>query len=691
MRQENKKGFALLVLAVILAVTGALMISLMSSPPTKELQQTIQTRKKIDKIHDALIVYYKSNSSTFPCPASRALPPTDAKFGKDYYVADGLIGTACSVACTTGSALSGVTGSAGAGVMCSSATNTVKIGAVPTRTLGLPDDYSFDAWNNRLLYAVDVSNGNKITLNTTAVGGGTVPVTDLEGIAGTNNTVNAVIVSHGKNSIGSRTKSGSAFTTACTGTSATTEDENCDGDSTYIMAFKASSYDDIANYIAVPGCSVTNPCPIMFAITGYQGIRLKGYNVYKYSSVTGLPTLIRAKTSEDTSNYWYVYGGGGATIVTAGYMDDVSCVLLSNSVKSVCVVVGHLSGDTHVAYYMAEIVDPVTNTTSSPIGGTWWDAGTLTHGDSAVSCAETSSSPHKITCMAMSRTDQTTWAWTGFWLDVPGDTSLTYNHINTELGWSTGVDFRGMSCGAAGTDYLMCVLGGNNKYFSRLLTNCTGGSGTCYTAAGAAMTGVNNYMPYGIDCRTTTTNELLCSSLLAENVVGLAYVESFKLTKAGTPMSAAPTMLKLTSSVLNGSAGSVLNGTQTPDSYNVECSPTSTPDSFNCLYAIDTGKYFGNATLTTAGITPMSIMSSCAGKLELNEATERYPFTCGNSYNGKRACNFVGFDGAAYSGYYFYNMIIPDSGTGCTVSSATYNETWPSGTDQGGRNKSISR
>ena len=117
-------------------------------------QRTQDTDTKLDRIEAALYAYVQAYG-TLPCPAignvgidqsgstSPALPSGVNAFGR----------MTCDPSKYATSAISGY----GAGALRKSfgGSRYMLVGAVPTRTLGIPDAYAFDAWNDRFMYAVD--------------------------------------------------------------------------------------------------------------------------------------------------------------------------------------------------------------------------------------------------------------------------------------------------------------------------------------------------------------------------------------------------------------------------------------------------------------------------------------------------------------------------------------------------------
>lgn len=94
----------------------------------------VTTRERLDTIKLALDSFGKTYGY-LPCPAPRNVTPRDAGFG--------VAAPTCNVA--------------GAGFEVDTGTPvTIAIGAVPVRTLGLPDTYAGDAWGDKMSYAVTI-------------------------------------------------------------------------------------------------------------------------------------------------------------------------------------------------------------------------------------------------------------------------------------------------------------------------------------------------------------------------------------------------------------------------------------------------------------------------------------------------------------------------------------------------------
>lgn len=95
-----------------------------------------ETDEKIAHVQSAL-AHYMSQNGRYPCPA-----PLNAALDTDDF------GVEVSSDCSVATAFDGTERAAGRG------DRMVRTGAVPVRTLGIPDSYSYDGYKQRLVYAV---------------------------------------------------------------------------------------------------------------------------------------------------------------------------------------------------------------------------------------------------------------------------------------------------------------------------------------------------------------------------------------------------------------------------------------------------------------------------------------------------------------------------------------------------------
>ncbi len=196
-------GFTLLemsiVLTIIAVILGGLVVMTTASIQKKAIQETYDKQKAIQQA----LLNYRIAQARIPCPADVTQATTAAYFGTEAAGAGGCMGgTPAANSSHTNQTLTGDTTSGSAAIINMSATNLSMLGLavtgsgipagayiasvdsptqitlsaaatataggdslnlidfvegmVPTKALRLPDEYAFDGWGNRMMYAVDV-------------------------------------------------------------------------------------------------------------------------------------------------------------------------------------------------------------------------------------------------------------------------------------------------------------------------------------------------------------------------------------------------------------------------------------------------------------------------------------------------------------------------------------------------------
>lgn len=141
---SRRSGFSLVQISVLLAVSGALLAAYLPGRDASDYNaKVIANIEKINKIEAAMDAFM-GTSGTRPCPADG-----------QYDVNHQLFGVAAGVVTPNGSPGSCIGGSPAAPMGPDSGTGTVFVGNIPVKSLGLPDDYAFDAWGRRFTYVVD--------------------------------------------------------------------------------------------------------------------------------------------------------------------------------------------------------------------------------------------------------------------------------------------------------------------------------------------------------------------------------------------------------------------------------------------------------------------------------------------------------------------------------------------------------
>lgn len=231
MRKTNtQKGFTLIEVTIVLMI-GGLMIGGMAAALQTFLQKTqiTTTFDRIGYASEALDRYLTVNGR-FPCPAPLDAPADSATFGREVLAAP--------AKCNTNSIPAGTFRAVGTGG------RQVRIGALPTRSMNLPDDVSRDAWGQRFLYAITEDLATDGLFN---YANGAISIVD----SGGNDIVNPpggahyVIVSSGTDKSGSFSSAeGVISATTCQGYDA----ENCDNDAVFAKTLVTSNVDGATHF-----------------------------------------------------------------------------------------------------------------------------------------------------------------------------------------------------------------------------------------------------------------------------------------------------------------------------------------------------------------------------------------------------------------------------------------------------------
>lgn len=228
----DRKGFSLLELAVVIAILSLIMtFGFDIGSSALQGSDRVGTQEKLATIKRALEQYAHRNGY-LPCPAVRDLTSTAAAFGTESRA-----GANCAPA--------------GGMVQLAVAGDTIYIGMVPVRALGLPDNYASDAWRRKLTYAVSAPHTNNV--NSYLIQDGVIRVLTGDRTMGNNYIVTTdfttrapgqgatfVVISHGPDGKGGWGMNSTTVGVAC-GATMNIDVENCDETN---LDFYDSTYND---------------------------------------------------------------------------------------------------------------------------------------------------------------------------------------------------------------------------------------------------------------------------------------------------------------------------------------------------------------------------------------------------------------------------------------------------------------
>ncbi len=147
---SRRSGFSLLELSVVLGIIAIVVgFGMTLGGGALKAADRVTTQERMAAIKTALDNYAKANGY-LPCPSDRSLLPNDPNFGVEKRIAAYDIANPTALLC--GQNAPGVRMVQDA--VSYAPAHQAFIGGVPTRTLGLPDNYAGDAWGDKLTYAV---------------------------------------------------------------------------------------------------------------------------------------------------------------------------------------------------------------------------------------------------------------------------------------------------------------------------------------------------------------------------------------------------------------------------------------------------------------------------------------------------------------------------------------------------------
>jgi hypothetical protein len=228
-----RAGFMLALMAVLLVVLGMIAsMVLMRQEQAAVWQPRGGGNDKLAAIQTA-IQGFQASAGRLPCVAPRSAGFPNLAFDQEILN--------CAIDTTT----AGVQGTARVELPPAGSGIWIRIGALPTRTLGLPEAMGEDEWGNQLSYAVTES-----LTDTTGfpAGVGRIRVVDAAG-ANLATNVSFILISHGADGKGAFSAKGSVMGKSCN-SAAGLDQENCNNDTVFRdaeLSFDpgASFFDDL--------------------------------------------------------------------------------------------------------------------------------------------------------------------------------------------------------------------------------------------------------------------------------------------------------------------------------------------------------------------------------------------------------------------------------------------------------------
>ncbi|MGH1456542.1 MAG: type II secretion system protein [Alphaproteobacteria bacterium] len=226
-RFNRESGFTLIEMAIVLMIIGVMVASGAS------LYKQYRIQKDWDQTQDHLadvvqeIENFYTTYGRYPCPASADAAPGAALYGLEKAnCAPSAVGTCVNGVCTYASDMVG---------------ETIMEGSIPFKKLDLQEREVLDGYSNRFTYAVTTRMTDSETFAQSAGGisieDGAVPTPNS--MVEPAHSAHFVVISHGADKAGARTKSG-VLANPCAGL----DGENCNGDKLFISKERDADFDD---------------------------------------------------------------------------------------------------------------------------------------------------------------------------------------------------------------------------------------------------------------------------------------------------------------------------------------------------------------------------------------------------------------------------------------------------------------
>lgn len=222
-------GFTLIEISIALIFFGLLVGAAVTGLKAVEgAERTQVTNERLSNIQDAISIYIQRNGFA-PCVAGRTHAVNTAEYGREQL-------NAGVRDCTVAPNPAGAPEVAEFYRVDQFGTN-VQIGAVPARSLNLPDDHMYDGWGNQFTYAVTES----MTIDPAGyqANDGVIPVQNSDATTPVLATDEGmyVVVSHGRDGRGAFARNGAQFQPC---NAATRDGDNCDPHTTDDVLFRTN-------------------------------------------------------------------------------------------------------------------------------------------------------------------------------------------------------------------------------------------------------------------------------------------------------------------------------------------------------------------------------------------------------------------------------------------------------------------
>ncbi len=227
--EKKQAGFTLIEMAIFLAI-GSIMLGFLGSSLLNfiEKNKISATEYRLSVVKDSLGVFLSQNAR-YPCPASLIGEPIASNTNYNREVTS---------TCNTGTF---------AGTfrrMSTTAGQRVRIGAVPVRTLNIPDDFASDAWGNRFTYAVTERQATAGSPSPYTSDGGVIDIQGITPAITVASNVHYVVISHGPSREGGYTIEGDLSIPCNAGSR---DAENCDhANTTFVQKLVENDYNSAA-------------------------------------------------------------------------------------------------------------------------------------------------------------------------------------------------------------------------------------------------------------------------------------------------------------------------------------------------------------------------------------------------------------------------------------------------------------